>query len=177
MKLKPGQQAPLFSAPDALGQTIDLNAYQGRKVMVTFYRFASCPFCNLRVQRLINQYAEFEARGLSMISFWQSPAASILEHVGQQAMPFPMIPDPDKKFYRIYGVESSWMGVLKVMRDPKLIFQSMKGGFNPTTADGEMNQIPADFLLNPDLTLHTAHYGEHIGDHVAFTEIERFLGD
>ncbi|WP_372630872.1 redoxin domain-containing protein [Cohnella sp.] len=55
MKLKQGQKAPLFSTPDALGYTIDLNAYQGHKVMISFYRFASCPFCNLRIQHLLKQ--------------------------------------------------------------------------------------------------------------------------
>ncbi|MNG37271.1 hypothetical protein D3C84_1245650 [compost metagenome] len=57
------------------------------------------------------------------------------------------------------------------------MMQAMKGGFKPSTADGEMSQLPADFLLNPDLTLHTAYYAEHIGDHIGFAEIERFLGD
>ena len=166
----------MFTTTDVLGRTIDLQAYQGQKVMLSFYRFASCPFCNLRVQRILNQYDKFEAQGLRMISFWQSPRASILEHVGEHEMPFPLIPDPDRNFYQQYGVENSWVGALKVMREPKLIMQAMKDGFNPTSADGKMNQLPADFLLNPDLTIHTAYYGEHIGDHIGFAEIEQFLG-
>ncbi|MNU07978.1 hypothetical protein D3C72_2538270 [compost metagenome] len=67
------------------------------------------------------------------------------------------------------------MGALKVMRDPSLVMSALKGGFNPTAADGDMNQLPADFLINPDLTIHQAFYGKHIGDHIDFAMIERFL--
>ncbi|MDQ0196873.1 redoxin domain-containing protein [Paenibacillus wynnii] len=176
MELNKGLQAPLFVTKDVFGNTVDLNTYRGQKVMVSFYRFASCPFCNLRIQRILGNYSKFEEQGLRMISFWQSPANSILEHVGQQHLPFPMIPDPEKNFYRLYHVENSWIGALKVMREPGLVMKALKGRFNPLEADGDMNQLPADFLLNPDLTIHTAYYGEHIGDHIEFAEIERFLG-
>lgn len=39
-----------------------------------------------------------------------------------------------------------------------------------------MNQLPADFLIGPDLTIHQAYYGKHIGDHIGFADIEKFLG-
>ncbi len=176
MKLTAGQQAPRFIMQDVVGETIDLQDYAGQKLMISFYRFSSCPFCNLRIQRILGQYNKFEDHGLRMISFWQSPRDSILEHVGQQQAPFPMIPDPTKHIYRLYHVENSWMGALKVMRDPIMVMKAMKGGFNPAKSDGEMNQLPADFLINPDFTIHQAYYGEHIGDHIGFADIEQFLG-
>lgn len=175
MGLMRGQFIPNFVAKDVFGNTIDLRDYAGHKIMISFYRFSSCPFCNLRVQRILAHYQKFEENGLKMISFWQSPKESILEHVGQQQPPFPMIPDPEKRIYRLYQVEKSWLGALKVMRDPKMVAKAFKRGFNPATADGDMNQLPADFLINPDLTIHAAYYGQHIGDHIGFPEIESFL--
>jgi thioredoxin-dependent peroxiredoxin len=175
MALRQGQQAPLFAVTDVFGKRIDLQDYAGHKTMVSFYRFASCPFCNLRIQRMLGQHGRFEEQGLKMISFWQSPKESILKHVGRQRPPFPMIADPDQAFYRLYHVERSWLGALKVMKSPGLMASALKGGFNPATADGDMNQLPADFLLNPDLTIHQAYYGEHIGDHIGFDQIDQFL--
>lgn len=175
MVLQAGQQAPLFAVKDVYGRQIDLGNYAGSKTMVSFYRFASCPFCNIRVQRILSQHDRFEAQGLKMISFWQSSENSILEHVGQQKAPFPMIADPDKNIYELYDVGNSWLGALKVMKAPGLMASALKKGFNPATADGDMNQLPADFLINPDLTIHQAYYGEHIGDHVGFEAIDRFL--
>lgn len=176
MELKKGQQAPYFIAKDVFGETIDLHNYTGHKLMVSFYRFSSCPFCNLRIQRILGQYRKFEESGLKMISFWQSPKESILEHVGLQHPPFPMIPDPDKRVYRLYGVEKSLLGLFGVLKDPKLVAKALKGGFNPTTVDGDLSQLPADFLIGPDLKIERAYYGKHVGDHIGFSEIESFLG-
>lgn len=176
MALIRGQKAPHFEMADIFGKKINLKEYAGHKVMVSFYRFSSCPFCNLRIQRILEQYEHFDKNGLKLISFWQSSKASILEHVGQQKAPFPMIPDPDKKMYRLYHVEKSWLGALKVMGEPGLVRKVLTGGFKMGKVDGDANQLPADFLLNPDLTIQQAYYGEHIGDHIGFEEIEKFLG-
>ncbi len=176
MEIMQGQKAPLFAMEDVFGNTINLRDYAGHRVMLSFYRFSSCPFCNLRIQKILGQFRKFEENDLKMISFWQSPRASILEHVGHQQPPFPLIPDPDKQIYRLYHVENSWLGALKAMGEPGLMMKALKGGFNPAKADGDMNQLPADFLIAPDLTIQQAYYGKHIGDHIDFTEIERFLG-
>ena len=175
MTLRQGEQAPRFAVTDVFGQRVDLMDYAGHKTMVSFYRFASCPFCNIRIQRLISHQDRFEAHGLKLISFWQSSQDSILEHVGRQEPAFPIIADPAKTIYDMYHVGSSWLGALKVMKAPGLMASALKRGFNPATADGDMNQLPADFLINPDLTIHQAYYGEHIGDHIGFEAIDRFL--
>ena len=44
-----------------------------------------------------------------------------------------------------------------------------------TLSDGNHLQLPADFLLNPDLTIARAYYGRDIGDHLPLNEIEQFL--
>lgn len=176
MRLLIGQPAPDFRTEDVFDRTIDLRDLKGHKLMLSFYRFSACPFCNLRVNKLMNQSATYEEKGLKMISFWQSPKESILEHVGKKNPPFPMIPDPSKDIYKLYRVEKSWKGSMKLMiHDPSMAIEAMKGGFNPKHIDGEKNIIPADFLINPDLTIHKAFYGKHIGDHIPFSEIERFL--
>ena len=64
MKLKQGQSAPAFAAQDVFGNTIDLKDYAGHKLMISFYRFSSCPFCNLRVQQILTRFDAFEERGL-----------------------------------------------------------------------------------------------------------------
>ncbi|WP_168122853.1 peroxiredoxin-like family protein [Paenibacillus sp. HB172176] len=176
MALKQGQTAPLFVKEDIFGNKIDLREYKGSKLMISFYRFSSCPFCNLRVQRIVGQHGKFEENGLKMISFWQSPKESILEHVGKEKLPFPLIPDPEKRIYRQYEVERSWLGALKVMKDPGLMADALKGGIQPSKMDGDLNQLPADFLIGPDLIIHEAYYGKHIGDHIGFHAIEQFLG-
>jgi thioredoxin-dependent peroxiredoxin len=36
-------------------------------------------------------------------------------------------------------------------------------------------RMPADFLIGPDLTVHTAHYAEYVYDHLGFDKLEQAL--
>lgn len=44
MKLKKGDKAIGFKTEDILGNKIDLEEFRGKKVLLSFYRGASCPF-------------------------------------------------------------------------------------------------------------------------------------
>lgn len=83
MRLQAGQPAPDFLRPDIDGGTIRLNDYCGRFLLLSFYRYASCPFCNLRVHELLQHLPELEKRGLSLIGVFQSAREAIMDHVGK----------------------------------------------------------------------------------------------
>ena len=55
MRLQAGQAAPDFLRPDIGGKTIRLSDYRGRYLLLSFYRYASCPFCNLRVNNIFSK--------------------------------------------------------------------------------------------------------------------------
>lgn len=176
MRLEAGQPAMDFEVDDIHGDRVALRDYAGKKLMLSFYRYASCPLCNLRISELIQLYPSFHEKGLSMVAFWQSPRESILQHVGKQDVPFPIIPDPERKVYQLYGVESSWMGYMRGGLRMSSLYAAFRKGFLPGKAEGETALLPADFLVGPDLTIQTAYYGKDIGDHLPIGEIERFLG-
>ena len=77
MRLQPGQAAPDFTVTDFTGVTRTLSDYRGKKVLLSFYRYASCPFCNLRIHQLRQKAAEWEGQGLVMLAVFQSPAAGV----------------------------------------------------------------------------------------------------
>lgn len=177
LKLKTGEKLPLFIMKDIYGNEINLEHYAGSKILLSFYRFAACPFCNLRVHQLIGKVSDYEKQGLKIISFWQSTQQNLLAHVEGRQIPFPMIADHERNIYREYGIESDWRGSIKLIaNNPKLTLEAMKlNGTSVPKIDGDMNLIPADFLINPDLTLYQAYYGAHIGDHIPFADIEKFI--
>lgn len=176
MRLQEGQLAPLFTVKDIFENQIALNNFAGQNLMISFYRFSSCPFCNLRVRELMRYAPEFQEKGLHMLSFWQSPKESILEHIAQQHPPFPFIPDPAKVVYRRYGVEQSWTATAQAMLlHPLTIYKAVRAGFRASSVDGDKNLVPADFLIGPDQTIQRAYYGKHVGDHLPIAEIEQFL--
>lgn len=146
MRIKEGEKAKDFILEDISGNPISLNAYKGKKLMLSFYRYASCFYCNLRVHQLIQHYPEFNEAGLSMLAFFQSPKEDILQNVGKQNPPFPIIPDPERTVYQLYGVESSLAKYFKAIFSLNTI-RAIKAGFWPGKTEGKRELVPADFLI------------------------------
>ena len=62
MRLSPGQPAVDFSVTDIFGNRISLADYRGKKLLLSFYRYAACPFCNYRVHELKLNFRRFNKR-------------------------------------------------------------------------------------------------------------------
>lgn len=175
-RLIDGQKAPDFSVSDMGGKKHTLEDYRGKYLLLSFYRYASCPFCNLRVSQVMQRAEAFKTKSLEILAVFQSPEEKIRQYVGKQAPPFPIVPDPDRTLYRTYRLETSWMGMLKAMTFR--MGDTMKAfgkGFRPGSMEGEKNRLPADFLIGPDGNIIEAYYGNDIGDHMPFETIERFI--
>jgi peroxiredoxin len=176
MRIKSGEVAKPFHVEDVHGHSISLQDYAGKKLLLAFFRHAACPLCNLRVHQLIQSYPALQANGVEILSFFESPKDKILQYVGKQDAPFPIVADPKLKIYKLYGVESSVLGMLRGLfrlsdfseaASKELMF------FNP---HNDIALLPADFLINPDLTIHTAYYGRDIGAHLDLSAIHQFAG-
>ncbi|KAA3647018.1 MAG: AhpC/TSA family protein [Chloroflexi bacterium] len=176
MRLSIGDFAPAFEVEDIFGKPIRLQDYRGKKLLLSFYRYASCPLCNLRVQELIQRYSLYEEKGLYVLAFFQSPVESIRRYVGKQDAPFPIIADPQRDIYKRYGVESSVLGtvVAGFEWNPRMR-AAHKAGYNYGKMEGNILLVPADFLIGEGLTIETAFYGKDIGDHMPFETIEAYL--
>lgn len=174
MQLPVGSIPPALSTLDFLGDPVDLAALRGRPVLLSFYRYASCPVCNLRMHSIIQAYPEWAAQGLAVIAVFQSPTESIAQYVGRQDAPFPIVPDPGMALYRRFGVEAHWSGLLS----PKGMLTALKAfrqGFLPGRVDGPFQRTPADFLIDTQGRIALAHYGSHIDDHVPMGTIAQWL--
>jgi thioredoxin-dependent peroxiredoxin len=175
MRLHPSAQAPAFTTTDLDGKTLSLSDYRGRKLMLSFYRYASCPFCNLRIHALRQRAQGWQDQGMDMIAVFQSPADSIRAYAAGETTEFPVIPDPERQLYTLYGTEVSWLAFAKSAGRVKDVASAMSKGFLPGKMEGEVNQVPADFLIDENGRLHTAFYGADIGDHLALELIEAFV--
>lgn len=175
MRLTEGEKAREFQVKDLSGNEVSLRDYQGKRLMLSFYRYASCPLCNLRVHELAENHDSLKERGLNMLAFFQSPEESIRRYVGRQDPPFRIVADPDRKVYRMYGVEPSWAGFLKGSLRVSSMIAAAGKGFLPGKMEGDKAMIPADFLIGPDLTVERAYYGADIGDHMPMQDIVAWL--
>src|SRR5262249_12017898 len=179
MQIQPGAPAPSFRVEDIFGDPISLNDYAGKRLLLSFFRNAACAICNLRVHQLIQRYPAYQRDGLEILAVFESPRANILQYVGKQDAPFPIIADPQGQLYALYGVEVSESKVAKTMSMPEAqvtIRAAAAQGFVLTPEGGSnFNRMPAEFLIGPDLIVRRAHYADYVMDHLPFEVIEQFL--
>ena len=156
------------------GSTFDNATLHGTAYMLTFYRFASCPFCNMRLHNLINRYHEFGS-GFTLVAIFDSPIDNLIQHTEGHHAPFPILADVENIYYKEFGIQQSFSGLLKGMftRMPTMI-QGMARGYIPTTIKGSIITMPADFLIDQSGIIERAYYGKDEGDHLATEEVIAF---
>lgn len=173
-KIAPGDTAPGFVLPAIDGGTFDLASLAGRPYLLSFFRFASCPFCNLRVHELVQRFSELGGRA-SIVAVFDSPLENLQRHAQRHAAPFPILADETGGTYRAYAIERSLSGTLKGMtlRAPTLL-RAMSRGYVPTSLKGSFTTMPADFLVDEAGVVQTAYYGRDEGDHLGFDVVVKF---
>ncbi len=175
MRIKEGQKAKDFTVKDIYGNEISLKDYKEKKLLLSFFRYASCPLCNLRVNQLTTIFPTLDSKGLQILAFFESPKESILKYVGTQDTPFPIIADPERIVYKLYGVEKSLLGYILGGISLKML-KALRMGYKIEGAEGQKTLLPADFLID-NLTVKRAYYSKRISDHLPIEELTELISN
>ncbi len=103
--LQAGQRAADFVLPDARGATVSLASVRSRgPVVLSFYRGAWCPYCNLELQAWQRHLPALQARGASFAAISpQLPDAS-LTLAQKHALGYPVLSDVGNGVARQFGL-------------------------------------------------------------------------
>ena len=174
MRLTPDSILKNIQLPAIDGSLFDSESIKGKPVMLSFFRFASCPFCNLRVNELVRRFDEF-GDDFTIIAIFDSPLDNLTRHTEKHKAPFPILADESNKYYKEYGIEHSFIGMLKgmIFRMPTLL-KGMFKGYVPLIFKGNLTTMPADFLIDREGNIKVAYYGKDEGDHLAFEQVKEF---
>jgi peroxiredoxin Q/BCP len=104
MKLKAGDKAPAINGVDQFGNNISLDDFTGSKVILYFYPKDDTPGCTAEACNLRDNYSNLLEKGFKIIGISTDNARSHLKFTEKYALPFPLIPDTDKKIVQDYGV-------------------------------------------------------------------------
>jgi peroxiredoxin Q/BCP len=179
MKLKEGQFAPDFTVTDIYGREIQLSEFKGTKIILGFYRNVSCPFCNRRVHQIMGNNVRLKQKNVQMIFFFESSNQKLSASVFHKGIsPWPLIGDPEKQIYKLYGVEESVAKTLKTSFYSSLsIAKKYARELNlPEDKKASKTLIPADFFIDENQKIVKVHYGNHLDDHVPLDELKAYAG-
>jgi AhpC/TSA family len=143
-------------------------------VHLQFRRFAGCPICNLHLQSIVRRHDDITAAGVREVVFFHSPADELAQHTSD--LPFPTIADPDKRYYKQFGVESSPRAVL----DPRAWGTIIRGMGSTALRrfrapklhqEGGHLGLPADFLIDTSGRVIASKHGSHADDQWSVDEL------
>jgi peroxiredoxin len=176
MTLQVGQPVPEFTATDIFGSPVSPSDYRGRKLMIAFFRFAACPYCNLRVHELTAKQSAYRDR-LNILTVFQSPAETLQRHTVMRRLPFTQIADPDMRLFGLFDGELSWAKFISghVFHVPQWFQGVGKGAFSAGARTGDLRLVPADFLIDEEGIVQRAHYGRDVTDHMPLREISAWV--
>jgi thioredoxin-dependent peroxiredoxin len=179
MRLVLGQMAPTFATRDLYGRAVALHDYRGAYVLLSFYRFAVCPVCNVRMHYLAQRAEAYRRRGLYFMACVESSPENAHFYLDRVSYPFPLIPDLGGDLYHTYGVGSSVFGIVKGLLTRQRAYRDAAhlhlGGWDIRRFDGTFGRLPADFLIGPDGRLLLAYYGHDQGDFLTLDELNVIL--
>ena len=104
VSLKTGVKAPAFSAKDQNGNTISLSQFKGKKIVLYFYPEDDTPACTVQACSLRDNYSELLKKGFVVIGVSPNDNTSHSKFAEKFQLPFPLLPDPEHKIIKKYGV-------------------------------------------------------------------------
>ena len=175
-KLLAGQKAPDFTTVDVLKNKIAVRDIDARYVLLVFFRYAGCPWCNLAIHRLSLEYSTLKNNGCEVIAFIQSDARAITANIYDrhaQKPKFSIIADPKREYYNLYGVGESLKAAVSSIKNVPFWLHSVKEhGYKQTQVDGNLFLVPASFLIDTRTnTIIQTSYGTSYYDTEAFMDI------
>ncbi|WP_152286403.1 thioredoxin-dependent thiol peroxidase [Flavicella marina] len=142
--LKIGDKAPSFSALDNKGNTISLEDYRGKKLVLFFYPKASTPGCTAEACNLRDNYQMFLSKGYAILGVSADSAKRQQNWIDKNELPFPLLADEDKNVIEAFGV---W--------GPKKFMGREYDGIHRTTFVIDENGIIEDVISKVKTKAHT----------------------
>lgn len=103
--LKIGTKAPNFTLKNQDGKWVSLSDLLKKgPVIISFYRGAWCPYCNLQINNLVKNYDYFKPYNAQLVAITpQKPDKSLLQYT-KAKVPFPILSDLDNSVMKDYNV-------------------------------------------------------------------------
>ncbi|MFN4973136.1 MAG: thioredoxin-dependent thiol peroxidase [Bacteroidota bacterium] len=119
-KLSIGDKAPKFSSVNEKGETVSLDQYKGKKLVLYFYPKDNTPGCTSEACDLRDHYTTFKKKGYEILGVSPDSGKSHTSFIKKYELPFSLLADEDHSVAEAYGAwgEKSmygkkYMGILR----------------------------------------------------------------
>ncbi len=99
-----GQRAPGFTAENQHGETVTLDDFAGRKLVLYFYPKDDTPGCTTEACNFRDNLARLEDEDAAVVGVSADTVGSHQEFADKYDLDFPLLADPDKDIIEAYDV-------------------------------------------------------------------------
>ena len=172
--MKIGETVPIIQLPSIDGTQFDSSLIKNKRYLITFFRFATCPLCNLRVAQLVKLKSDFGDK-FEVIAIFASEIDDLKKHTTKQMAKFPILSDSKRKYYTAFNVKTSILGMIKGMsfRLPTII-KGMFKGYIPREVSSKYLIMPLSILVDEKGIIQDSYQGKDEGDHIPIQRVISF---
>ena len=102
--LQVGDKVPNFTTKDHLGNTVSLQDYDGKKLVVFFYPKANTPGCTAEACNLRDHYSLLKEKGYELLGVSADSVKKQESFKSKYEFPFPLLADEEKVVINAFGV-------------------------------------------------------------------------
>ena len=177
-KLTPGSKLPDFTFRTISEKDLKISeaAKAAGKTALVFLRYYGCPFCQLDMHDYAERFEDITANGGQFYVVLQSDPEKLSAALDGKSLPYPVICDPGQELYKLLEIPAA--ASMENMMGPKApakIERVNAGGYQHGDFEGEELQLPATFVIDPDLNVLYARYAAEAADSATAEELIRIL--
>ena len=144
--LNEGDEIPQINLPNAVGKTINVNSMlKDGPVVISFYRGAWCPYCNLELKALQQALPEIKSLGAQLIAISPNTPDNSISSIEKHGLEFEVLTDTGNKIAKEFRL------VFNLAEELRPIYQQFN--FDIPKYNGNESwdiPIPANYIVNTD---------------------------
>ncbi len=144
--LNEGDEIPQINLPNAVGKTINVNSMlKDGPVVISFYRGAWCPYCNLELKALQNALPEIKSLDAQLIAISPNTPDNSISSIEKHGLEFEVLTDAGNKIAKEFRL------VFNLAEELRPIFKQFN--FDVPKYNGDESwelPIPATYIVNTD---------------------------
>lgn len=142
--LKVGNKAPSFILKDAQHNDVSSEALLATgPLVISFYRGAWCPYCNMELQALQAALPEFQSLNAHLIAISPQTAPNSRKSINQNHLSFPILSDPNNDTAHAFGLRFNLPDYLVDL------YKQLKNDLPAFNGDDSWTlPMPARFVIN-----------------------------
>lgn len=102
--LQAGDKAPAFALLNQDGNTVNLDDFSGKKVLLYFYPKAMTPGCTVQAQGLRDVKGELDAHNVEVLGVSIDPVKRLPKFIEKEGLNFTLLSDEDHALADAFGV-------------------------------------------------------------------------